>query len=126
MMKSRNVRVTMVQLPALNTPQFGWVKSRLPHKAQPVPRIFQPEGAAEPIYFAAHRPRREFYVGSPSEKAIIANKIVPGLLDHFLSRTGYVRSNTMTARIRTGRTTLAACSGRSRSTRRLRRPRKIL
>ena len=54
------VRLTTVQLPALNTPQFGWVKSRLPHKAQSVPPIFQPEVAAEAIYFAAHNPRREF------------------------------------------------------------------
>jgi hypothetical protein len=46
----------MLQMPALNTPQFGWVKSRLPHKAQPVPPIFQPEVAAEAIYFAAHNP----------------------------------------------------------------------
>jgi NAD(P)-dependent dehydrogenase (short-subunit alcohol dehydrogenase family) len=83
------VRVTMVQLPALNTPQFGWVKSRLRRKAQPVPPIFQPEIAAEAIYFAAHHPRREFYVGWSSAKAIIANKIAPGLLDHFLARTGY-------------------------------------
>jgi NAD(P)-dependent dehydrogenase (short-subunit alcohol dehydrogenase family) len=84
-----NVGVTMVQLPALNTPQFGWVKSRLPRKAQPVPPIFQPEVAAEAIYFAAHHPRREFYVGWPSAKAIIANKIVAGPLDHFLARTSY-------------------------------------
>jgi NAD(P)-dependent dehydrogenase (short-subunit alcohol dehydrogenase family) len=84
-----NVRVTMVQLPALNTPQFGWVKSRLPRKAQPVPPIFQPEVAAEAIYFAAHHPRREFYVGWPSVKAIVANKIVPGLLDRILARRGY-------------------------------------
>ena len=84
-----NVGVTMVQLPALNTPQFGWVKSRLPRKAQPVPPIFQPEVAAEAIYFAAHHPRREFYVGWSSAEAIIANKIAPGLLDHFLARTGY-------------------------------------
>jgi len=83
------VRVTMVQLPALNTPQFGWVKSRLQRKAQPVPPIFQPEIAAEAIYFAAHHPRREFYVGWSSAKAIIANKIAPGFLDHFLGRTGY-------------------------------------
>jgi NAD(P)-dependent dehydrogenase (short-subunit alcohol dehydrogenase family) len=84
-----NVRVTMVQLPALNTPQFGWVKSRLPRKAQPVPPIFQPEVAAEAIHFAAHNSRREFYVGWPSVKAIVANKFIPGLLDHFLARTGY-------------------------------------
>src|SRR5438067_1402765 len=84
-----NVRVTMVQLPALNTPQFGWVKTRLPRKAQPVPPIFQPEVATEAIYFAAYHPRREFYVGWSSAEAIIANKIAPGLLDHFLARTGY-------------------------------------
>src|SRR5919109_5664812 len=57
-----NVRVTMVQMPALNTPQFRWVKSRLPHKAQPVPPIFQPEVAAEAILYAAHNERRELYV----------------------------------------------------------------
>ena len=83
------VRLTMVQLPALNTPQFGWVKSRLPRKAQPVPPIFQPEVAAEAIYFAAHNPRREFYVGAPSVGVIVANKFVPGLLDHYLARSGY-------------------------------------
>ena len=83
------VRVTMLQLPALNTPQFGWVKSRLLRKAQPVPPIFQPELAAEAIYFAAHHSRREFYVGWPSAKAIVGNKIAPGLGDHFLARTGY-------------------------------------
>src|SRR5436190_9271595 len=84
-----NVRVTMVQLPGLNTPQFGWVKSRLPRKAQPVPPIFQPEVAAEAIYFAAHNPRREFYIGLPTVKAIVADKIAPRLLDHYLARTGY-------------------------------------
>src|SRR5438105_4710084 len=84
------VRVTMVQLPALNTPQFGWVKSRLPRKAQPVAPIFQPEVAANAIYFAAHHPRRrEFYIGWPSVKAIAADKIASGLLERFLARTGY-------------------------------------
>jgi len=84
-----NVKVTMLQMPALNTPQFGWVKSRLPHRAQPVTPIFQPEVAAEAIYFAAHNPRREFYVGLPSVEVIVANKIAPGLLDHYLARNGY-------------------------------------
>jgi hypothetical protein len=65
------------------------LKSRLPRKAQPVPPIFQPEVAAEAIYFAAHNPRREFYVGAPSVAVITANKFVPGLLDHYLARTGY-------------------------------------
>ena len=84
-----NVKVTMVQMPALNTPQFGWVKSRLPRKAQPVPPIFQPEVAAEAIYFAAHNPRREFYIGLPTVKAVVVNKIAPGLLDRYLARTGF-------------------------------------
>src|SRR5436190_11039666 len=83
------VRVTMLQMPALNTPQFGWVKSRLRRRAQPVPPIFQPEVAAEAIYFAAHNPKREFYVGLPSLEAIVANKIAPGFLDQYLARTGY-------------------------------------
>jgi NAD(P)-dependent dehydrogenase (short-subunit alcohol dehydrogenase family) len=84
-----NVRLTMVQLPALNTPQFGWVKSRLPRRAQPVPPIFQPEVAAEAIYFAAHHPRREFYVGAPSVAVIVGNRFVPGLLARYLADTGY-------------------------------------
>ncbi|HJT01497.1 MAG TPA: SDR family oxidoreductase [Terriglobales bacterium] len=84
-----NVRVTMVQMPALNTPQFGWVKSRLPRKAQPVPPIFQPEVAARAIYHAAHHPRREYYVGHSTVQAIVGNKLAPSLLDHYLARTGY-------------------------------------
>jgi short-subunit dehydrogenase len=84
-----NVKVTMVQMPALNTPQFGWVKSRLPRKAQPVPPIFQPEIAAEAIYFAAHNPRREFYIGLPTVKAIFADKIAPAMVERYLARTGY-------------------------------------
>jgi len=83
------VRVTMIEMPALNTPQFGWVKSRLPRKAQPVPPIFQPEVAAEAIVYASHHPRREIYVGMPTVQAIVGNKLFPGLLDHYLARTGY-------------------------------------
>jgi NAD(P)-dependent dehydrogenase (short-subunit alcohol dehydrogenase family) len=84
-----NVRLTMIQMPALNTPQFGWVKSRLPHKAQPVPPIYQPEVAAEAIYFAATHARREILVGWPSLKAVIGNKIAPGYADKVLAATGY-------------------------------------
>jgi short-subunit dehydrogenase len=85
-----NVHTTMVQMPALNTPQFGWVKSRLPHKAQPVPPIFQPEVAARAIYYAAHHPeRREYYVGWSTVKAIVGNKLVPSLADRYLAHTGY-------------------------------------
>jgi NAD(P)-dependent dehydrogenase (short-subunit alcohol dehydrogenase family) len=84
-----HVRVTMIQLPALNTPQFNWVKSRLRRKAQPVPPIFQPEVAAAAIVWAAHHSRREVYVGWPTVKAIVGNNIAPGLADHYLARTGY-------------------------------------
>lgn len=84
-----NVHVTMVQMPALNTPQFGWVKSRLPHKAQPVPPIYQPEVAAEAIYWAAHHKRREVHVGWSTQQAIWGTKFAPGLLDRYLARTGY-------------------------------------
>ena len=85
-----HVRTTMVQMPALNTPQFGWVKSRLPHKAQPVPPIYQPEVAARAIYYAAHHPkRREYYPAWSSVKAIFGNKLVPSLADRYLARTGY-------------------------------------
>jgi NAD(P)-dependent dehydrogenase (short-subunit alcohol dehydrogenase family) len=83
------VRLTMVQMPALNTPQFHWVKSRLSRKAQPVPPIFQPEVAAEAIVWAAHHNRREVYVGWPTVKAIVGDKLAPGIADHYLAHAGY-------------------------------------
>jgi NAD(P)-dependent dehydrogenase (short-subunit alcohol dehydrogenase family) len=83
------VRVTMVQMPALNTPQFDWVKSRLKCKAQPVPPIFQPEVGARAIYWAAHHSRREILAGWPTVEAIIGNKLAPGLLDRYLGKTGF-------------------------------------
>lgn len=85
-----NVRTTIVQMPALNTPQFGWVKSRLPRKAQPVPPIFQPEVAARGIYYAAHHPeRREYFAGWSTVKAIVGNKLLPSYADRYLARHGY-------------------------------------
>lgn len=83
------VKLSMIQLPALNTPQFGWVKSRMPHKAQPVPPIFQPEVAAEAIVYASHHPRREFQVGWSAMKAILGNRLVPVIADHLLARDGF-------------------------------------
>jgi NAD(P)-dependent dehydrogenase (short-subunit alcohol dehydrogenase family) len=84
------VRITTVQLPAVNTPQFNWVRSRLPRRAQPVPPIYQPEVAARAIAYAADHPRRrEYLVGMSTVLTVTANKIVPGLLDHYLARTGY-------------------------------------
>jgi NAD(P)-dependent dehydrogenase (short-subunit alcohol dehydrogenase family) len=83
------VRVTMVQLPAMNTPQFSWVKSRLPREPQPVPPIYQPEVGARAIYWAAHNERRELYVGWPTTAAIVGNKVAPGFADWYLGQTGY-------------------------------------
>jgi hypothetical protein len=83
------VRLTVVHMPALNTPQFSWVKSRLPRKPQPVPPIFEPEIAAEAIVYAAQHPRREFWVGVPTVAAITGQKFVPGILDRYLGKTGF-------------------------------------
>src|SRR5438477_2616355 len=86
--KSR-VHVAMVQLPAMNTPQFDWVRSRLPGAPQPVPPIFAPELAAEAIVWAASHRRREISVGSPTMAAIWANKVASPLVDRYLARPGY-------------------------------------
>ncbi len=84
-----NIKITEVHMPALNTPQFSWVLSRLPRKPQPVPPIFQPEVGARAVYYAAHHPRREFYVGRSAVMAIVGNKVAPDVLDHYLAETGY-------------------------------------
>jgi hypothetical protein len=83
------VRMTMVQRPALNTPQFEWVKSRLARKAQPVPPLYQPEVAADAIVWAAHHGNREVWVGAPTVKAILADLTMPGRADRRLAQTGY-------------------------------------
>ena len=83
------VRVTMVQMPALNTPQFHWVRSRLPRQAQPVPPIYQPEVAAEAILWAAKHGGRELKVGWPTVEAIVGNYLAPGWLDHYLAHNCY-------------------------------------
>lgn len=88
------VHITMVQLPAVNTPQFDWVRSNLERRAQPVPPIFQPEVAADAIFWAAHRRRREMYVGASTVKAIWGNKVAPGLIDRYLARTNYEAQQT--------------------------------
>jgi hypothetical protein len=79
----------MVQLPAVNTPQFNWCRTRLPNHPQPVPPIFQPEVPARAIYYAARHRRREIYCGMPVLQAIIGTKLVPGLADRYLARTGF-------------------------------------
>jgi NAD(P)-dependent dehydrogenase (short-subunit alcohol dehydrogenase family) len=84
-----NVKLTMVQMPALNTPQFRWTRSRLPRQAQPVPPIYQPEVGARAVYHAAFHYRREWYVGAMTDVAIIGNKALPGVGDWYLGKTGF-------------------------------------
>jgi hypothetical protein len=79
----------MVHLPALNTPHFSWVKSRLPRKPQPVPPIYQPEIAAEAIVWATEHDRREIEVGLPTVLAVEGNKFLAGFMDRYLARHGY-------------------------------------
>jgi NAD(P)-dependent dehydrogenase (short-subunit alcohol dehydrogenase family) len=83
------VKVTMVQMPALNTPQFDVSRSRMPRRARPVPPIYQPEVAADAIVRAALHPRREYYVGGSTVAAILGQRIAPPLGDLYLARTGY-------------------------------------
>lgn len=84
------VRTTMVQLPAVNTPQFDWVLSRMPGRARPVAPVYQPEVVARAVVHAAgHGRRREYWVGASTAATMIANAVVPGLLDRYLARTGF-------------------------------------
>jgi NAD(P)-dependent dehydrogenase (short-subunit alcohol dehydrogenase family) len=90
-----NVHVTMLQMPAVNTPQFSWVLSRLPKQAQPVPPIYQPEVAARAVVYAADHPRRrEYWVGETTAATLIVNAVAPGLLDRYLARTGFSAQQT--------------------------------
>lgn len=83
------VRLTMVQLPAVNTPQFDWARSRLPRKLEPVPPIYQPEAIARHVYRAAHEAPRELWIGGSAWKAIIGTMLIPGWIDGYLARHGY-------------------------------------
>jgi hypothetical protein len=89
MHEGSSVRLTMVQMPALNTPQFSVVRTRLPRQPQPVPPIYQPEVAAEAIVWAAHHPRREMWVGRSTPMVIAGNMLAPALGDRYLARTGF-------------------------------------
>jgi short-subunit dehydrogenase len=84
-----DVHLTMVHLPAVNTPQFDWALNKMERRPQPVPPIFQPEVPARAIVFAAFHNRREVWVGMPTVKTILANRVAPGLLDRLLARIGY-------------------------------------
>ena len=84
-----DIHLTMVDLPAVNTPQFDWALNKMGRKAQPVPPIYQPEVPARAIVFAATHRRRQIWVGFPTVKAILANRIAPGLIDRYLASAGY-------------------------------------
>jgi short-subunit dehydrogenase len=84
-----DIAISMVDLPAVNTPQFDWARNKTGWRAQPVAPIFQPEIPARAIYFAAFHPRRQTWIGFPTVKAILANRIAPGLVDRYLARVGY-------------------------------------
>ena len=84
-----NISLSMVDLPAVNTPQFDWARNKTGRRAQPVPPIFQPEIPARAIVFAAFHPRRQTWIGWPTVRAVLANRIAPGLLDRYLARFGY-------------------------------------
>jgi hypothetical protein len=95
MHEGSRVHVTMVQLPALNTPQFEWVRSRLPRASRPVPPVFQPELAGRAVVHAATHPRRrEYWVGGSTAAALLANAVAPGLLERYLARTGVASQQT--------------------------------
>jgi short-subunit dehydrogenase len=83
------ITLTEVDLPAVNTPQFDWARNKMGFKAQPVPPVYQPEVPARAIYFGAFHPRRQIWVGFPTVKAILANRIAPAWIDRYLSKSGY-------------------------------------
>ncbi|NPD69504.1 SDR family oxidoreductase [Lichenicola cladoniae] len=84
-----DVHLTMVDLPAINTPQFDWAMNKMGFKAKPVAPIYQPEVPARAIFFAATHKRRQIWVGYPTVQAILANRIAPGLIDRYLAKAGY-------------------------------------
>jgi NAD(P)-dependent dehydrogenase (short-subunit alcohol dehydrogenase family) len=83
------IRLTMAQLPAVNTPQFDWARSRLPRRLQPVPPIYQPEAIAERIYEAAHSTPRELWIGLPTWKAVVGTMVLPAWLDRLMAKRAW-------------------------------------
>ena len=119
---SSDVHVTVVQMPAVNTPQFSWVLSRLPRHPQPVPPIYQPELAARAVVYAADHPRRkQYWVGSSTVGTLLGQSSPPALLDRYLARTGYDAQQTD----QPARRPAAQPVGAPRRRRRLRRPRHL-
>jgi NAD(P)-dependent dehydrogenase (short-subunit alcohol dehydrogenase family) len=93
--RGSKVRVTIAQMPAVNTPQFSWVRSRLPRHPRPVPPIYQPEVAARGVVHAADHPgRKQYYIGATTAATVLVNRLVPALLDRYLARTGFASQQT--------------------------------
>lgn len=84
-----HIKICLVNLPAVNTPQFSWVKSRLPRQPQPVPPIYQPEMIADVVRKMSHRPRRRINIAFSTQKAMLAEKVAPAIADHYLASMGY-------------------------------------
>lgn len=84
-----NVKIGVVNLPAVNTPQFDWGRNKMPKRPQPVPPIFQPEIPAEAIHLMAHRPRREMWLAWSTWKVMLGQKVAPGYLDHLLAKVAW-------------------------------------
>ena len=98
MHENSDVHITVAQMPALNTPQFSWVLSRLPKQPQPVPPIYQPEIAARAVLFAADHPqRKQYWVGASTAATTIGQRLAPALLDRYLAKTGYASQQTQDA-----------------------------
>ena len=89
------VALTIVELPAVNTPQFDWARTHMPRKPRPVPPVVQPEAIAEVIFRAALNPQREVWVGSSTLKVILGNMVLPALLDRYLARKAYAAQETV-------------------------------
>ncbi len=87
--RKSKVRVSMIQLPGLNTTQFTWGRTKLPKQTMPVPPIYQPEIAADAVHYAAHHKRRQIFVGIPTVLNILGERTAPWLLDHYLARMGF-------------------------------------
>ncbi len=83
------IRITMVQLPAVNTPQFDWARTHFDKAPRPVPPVVEPEAIASAIFKAAHEAHREYWIGQSTVEAILGNMAAPGLLDHYLAKFAY-------------------------------------
>lgn len=85
----RNIRLSMVHMPAMNTPQFSWARTHVPHQPRPVGKIFQPEVGADAVVHAARYPKREYFVGGSTIEAVLGTKVLPGFMDHKMAKMSY-------------------------------------